>query len=163
MSDFYTSYETSVALRDAGAPQEAGDHDWAEQEGTEPMLVRADCFLLPGEVRGPRAFRADEIAEALTGRIDMLTPFKSGRWACRIKPASVPPGQTPDELPSIHKLKVRFGGTIGRSTSRQNRSLAQPQAGCPTCGSQSLSGGKCGWCGVDTTSQLPMPPKLEGK
>lgn len=93
MSDFYTSYETSVALRDAGAPQEAGDHDWAEQEGTEPMLVRADCFLLPGEVRGPRAFRADEIAKALTGRIDMLTPFKSGRWACRIKPASVPPGQ----------------------------------------------------------------------
>jgi DNA-binding XRE family transcriptional regulator len=87
MSAPYTSYETSVALRDAGAPQAGGDRDWAEQEGTEPLLVKADCFLLPGEVRGPRAFRADEIADILHSekRIVEIVPFDTGRWYVRIR------------------------------------------------------------------------------
>lgn len=98
MSDLYTSYETSVALRDAGAPQEGGDHDWAEQEGTEPMLVRADCFLLPGEVRGPRAFRADEIIDALKQLdlgIDIFNTMNATRWSVDI---FTPDGQKENNL-----------------------------------------------------------------
>ena len=106
MADLYTSYETSVALRDAGAPQ--GDYTAAELYycgvcGRAYLASPSNYWRRAGCTEAwcgcgvhrthARAFRTDEIVEALTGRIDMLTPFKSGRWACRIKPASVPPGQ----------------------------------------------------------------------
>lgn len=99
MSDFYTSYATSVALRDAGAPQ-VGKFATYWCDGFMLPSVHSHCTLTHNgaavTVYHPRAFRADEILEAIAERIGMLTPFKSGRWACRIKPASVPPGWVDD-------------------------------------------------------------------
>ena len=90
MADLYTSYETSLALRDAGAPQ---DGRYVRRASGNVIEAWGSRLAEQAPEHFVAAFRADEIIEALTGRIDMLTPFKSGRWACRIKPASVPPGQ----------------------------------------------------------------------
>lgn len=68
---YYTSYEMSRALRDAGAPQEIGEAPyrlWTTYGGKldKPMLTHADY---KGAIGDPlviaRAFRLDEILEAL--------------------------------------------------------------------------------------------------
>lgn len=70
MSAFYTSYETSVALREAGAPQESPDLPawlWTTYEGrlADPMLTHADYAVDALSSDTVRAFRLDEILEAL--------------------------------------------------------------------------------------------------
>lgn len=64
---YYTSYETSLALREAGAPQ-AGDVPlslWTTYGGiARPMLTRA-AYVPEMGVGEARAFRLDEILEAL--------------------------------------------------------------------------------------------------
>ena len=81
MSDFYTSYETSLALRDAGAPQ--GDYTDAECYycsacGKEYLGTPENGWRRLDPIEGwcgcgvhrthARAFRADEIIEALVAR-----------------------------------------------------------------------------------------------
>jgi len=64
-ASYYTSYETSVALREAGAPRNPdGDRERAwyvsATRGGEPRLINAT-----GAPDETRAFRLDEIMEAL--------------------------------------------------------------------------------------------------
>ena len=64
----YTSYSTSVALRDAGAPQ-TGDLATYWCDGFSTPCVHSHCILSHNgtteTIHHPRAFRADEIIEAI--------------------------------------------------------------------------------------------------
>ena len=55
MSDFYTSYETSLALRDAGAPQTALCEPWWYIDEDDDQYVSD----VAGGRRVARAFRAE--------------------------------------------------------------------------------------------------------
>lgn len=70
MADLFTSFETSVALRDAGAPQE-GPLAMFWCDGFSSPGVHSYCTVKLAfaveerKIFHPRAFRADEIIEAL--------------------------------------------------------------------------------------------------
>jgi len=73
--NFYTSYETSLALRDAGAEQGEGDTaHW--RVGDFPPILAAYRFWPPDI----RAFRADEIIEALGDRLSSILQPSPGTW-----------------------------------------------------------------------------------
>lgn len=79
MNDPYTSYETSLRLKKAGAPQDPEPHTF--QDGK--ILVfgwapRDDCPLIV------RAFRADEIIEALGHHFDYLMRARNASFVCSI-------------------------------------------------------------------------------
>ena len=73
MADYFTSYSTSVALRDAGAPQEASQR--------KPRWCPVNRKHGHGEVmmsnypHCERAFRADEIIVALGDRLDAIDRY----------------------------------------------------------------------------------------
>ena len=78
MSDLYTSLSTSVALRDAGAPQ-TGDLATYWCDGFSAPCVHSHCTLIHNGATviayHPRAFRADEIIEAMKPRGAMEFEF----------------------------------------------------------------------------------------
>lgn len=72
MADLYTSYETSIALRDAGAPQDASQRKprWCPVNRKHGHVE----VMMSNYPQCERAFRADEIIEALyaaTGLVDI--------------------------------------------------------------------------------------------
>ena len=79
---YYTSYATSLALREAGAPRNPdGDRERAwyvsATRGGEPRLINATGA--PEEVR---AFRLDELLEALSGSGWQLTEEDNLDYVC---------------------------------------------------------------------------------
>lgn len=78
MADLYTSYETSLALQSAGAPQDVlGAFFLCPDEGFTRHFW---CSLSPMLERHPRAFRADEIIEALGDRLSSILQPSPGTW-----------------------------------------------------------------------------------
>ena len=66
MSDFYTSYETSLALRDAGAPQGDGsNHHWRVPGEFDVPPFAPWLGTYRSRTADVRAFRADEIIESI--------------------------------------------------------------------------------------------------
>ena len=87
---FYTSYETSLALREAGAPQgrDVPLSLWTTYGGiAKPMLTRA-AYVPEMGVGEARAFRLDEILAALAALGDVALDNHreadpSMRWSVR--------------------------------------------------------------------------------
>lgn len=77
MTALYTSYSTSVALRDAGAPQAQAEKVWYFSETSkQPRLVNDyPSGQRPDPMNPARAFRADEIIEALGDRLDAIDRY----------------------------------------------------------------------------------------
>lgn len=79
---YYTSYETSVALRDAGAPQEGPARCWfgpttGYNARKEPLLVDPYDDVPPNAYR---AFRLDTILTALTEYARLQHEKDGHRW-----------------------------------------------------------------------------------
>lgn len=65
-ASYYTSFETSVALRQAGAPQGPPERSWARTSATgEPYLIEGGTHRGGDRWDDPRAWRLDEILAAL--------------------------------------------------------------------------------------------------
>lgn len=89
MSDsasYYTSYETSVALRDAGAPQDDFDHVWWISPRGPELTDFDDPY---GKACGvAAAFRLDEILTALSRdakRPDIRLSLDVAHNACNVE------------------------------------------------------------------------------
>lgn len=87
---YYTSYETSVALRDAGAPQMDGEKYWGAYIGGGNRLRNDPAYTGSDNDRAqyPRAFRADEIIEALGHRFGGTSVYRSNLgevWTIELK------------------------------------------------------------------------------
>lgn len=86
---FYTSYSTSLALKDAGAPQDqhvtpSGPVHWTQDLDRAPRL----CPWVGGK-QSIRAFRSDEIIEALVAldALDSIRPPEQivGEWRVEVR------------------------------------------------------------------------------
>lgn len=73
----FTSYSTSLALRDAGAPQD-GDQFWWIDSITGTGIRCSHPFSNPKT--HSRAFRSDEIIEALGDRFSSILQPSPGTW-----------------------------------------------------------------------------------
>ena len=82
MADLYTSYETSLALRDAGAPQ---DGRYVRRASGNVIEAWGSRLAEQAPEHFVAAFRADEIIEALPKRIVEITPSLYVRWCVRIR------------------------------------------------------------------------------
>jgi len=86
----YTSYETSLALREAGADQCAAEKAWyVSPTGGAPVLCGA-AVTVNGEIR---AFRLDEILEALadtSGRDVVLLRLRHGTAVAEVFDTDAP-------------------------------------------------------------------------
>lgn len=91
MSDLYTSYETSLRLKEAGAPQQHGERYWASYAMHDHRLL-APLLPTDGQDLSPyaRAFRADEIIEALGPVFSTINQEQSslGEWCVWITGSS---------------------------------------------------------------------------
>jgi hypothetical protein len=66
MSTLYTSYDTSLRLKQAGAPQDGAERMWYWNETRHEWRLANQDAVQPDDPGDPcRAFRADEIIEAL--------------------------------------------------------------------------------------------------
>jgi len=77
-SSLYTSHETSVALRDAGAPQDASQRKprWCPVNRKHGHVE----VMMSNYPQCERAFRADEIIEALGDRLSSILQPSPGTW-----------------------------------------------------------------------------------
>jgi len=79
MSDLYTSFETSLRLKEAGAPQDhVGTRHWCPESKT--LEFHYNCYMspsLPGDEH-PCAFRADEIIDAIGDSLYCLERTRKG-------------------------------------------------------------------------------------
>jgi hypothetical protein len=89
VSDLYTSYETSLALRDAGAPQDASQRKprWCPVNRKHGHVE----VMMSNYPQCERAFRADEIIDALGDRLaSMYHDLVDEPWFAVIDDIPVP-------------------------------------------------------------------------
>ena len=76
-SRLYTSYKTSVALRDAGAPQGDGsNHHWRVPGEFDVPPFTPWLGTYRSSTADVRAFRADEIIKVLEDRLDTIVRYR---------------------------------------------------------------------------------------
>ncbi len=82
----YTSYKTSVALREAGAPQEPGGRVWYWSDTYRAAKLVDEFICSPDNpLRPSRAWRADEIIEEVTAiRGITTTTMCSAPWTVTV-------------------------------------------------------------------------------
>lgn len=98
----YTSYQTSLALKEAGAPQQGDERAWyvSAERGGEPRLINAT-----GARDEVRAWRLDNILEELHGHLWQISqqdnldyvcgayaPDFHGEWTVAASPPALPYG-----------------------------------------------------------------------
>lgn len=86
MADLHTSYATSVALRDAGAPQGDGsNHHWRVPGEFDVPPFAPWLGTYRSSTADVRAFRADEIIEALRAGGALAVDIEDDdEWVVRI-------------------------------------------------------------------------------